>query len=92
MVDKRNECVILFKRPKCGTKGERQMVDTLKLKARMVEKGYTQRSLAAKMKRNKDTINAKLNGKANFDTEEILMMCEILEISDPVEKVLYFLS
>ena len=56
MVDKRNECVILFKRPKCGTKGERQMVDTVKIKARMVEKGYTQRSLAAKMKRNKNAI------------------------------------
>lgn len=68
------------------------MVDTVKLKARMVEKGYTQRSLAAKMKRNKNTLNAKLNGKANFDTEEVSMMCEILEISDPVEKVLYFLS
>lgn len=67
------------------------MVDTRRIKSLMVARGYTQRSLAQKIGKNKNTLNAKLNGNGNFDTEEIIGICDALGIVDPVDKCAIFL-
>lgn len=68
------------------------MVDTNKLKGRMVEMGFTQRTLAHRIGINKNTLNAKLNGKSNFDTGEIILICDALGIQSPEEKCAIFLN
>ena len=51
-----------------------------KLQARMVEKGYTQKTLAKELKKNEGTISAKFNNESDFKTSEMCSICEILEI------------
>lgn len=67
------------------------MVNTKALVGKMAEKGYTQRTLGAKMKRNKNTVNAKINGKIAFTDEEIESVCEALEIKEAAEVCRIFL-
>lgn len=62
------------------------------IKARMVEAGYTQRSLAAKLKMSTTSLNLKLAGRRAFDIAEVQKLCEVLGISDPEDKVNIFLS
>lgn len=71
--------------------GGMEMVNTRKLRGKMAEKGYTQRTLAEKMKRNKNTLNAKINGKTPFTDEEIESACEALEIEEAAEVCRIFL-
>lgn len=62
-----------------------------KLKGKMAEKGYSQRSLAAALGISKNTLNAKVNGKVPFNTLEVAKICEVLEIREGSEKVAIFL-
>ena len=62
------------------------------IKARMIETGYTQRTLAAKLKMSTTSLNLKLAGKRAFDINEVLSLCEVLGINSPEEKVSIFLS
>ncbi len=62
------------------------------LKARMVEAGYTQRSLAAEMNMSTSSLNLKLAGRRSFDLNEVQALCTILGISAPEDKVNIFLS
>lgn len=62
-----------------------------KLKGKIVEAGYTQRSLAKEVGMSKNTLNSKVNGKIPFNTDEIERICTSLSIVDPVEKASIFL-
>lgn len=59
---------------------------------RMVAAGYTQKTLASKLGITKNTINAKINGRGCFDTDEVTAICDILNITDNSEKALIFLA
>jgi transcriptional regulator with XRE-family HTH domain len=62
------------------------------LKGKIVEKGFTQRTLAKKMKMSTNTLNEKLNGKRPFNTDEVRDLCDLLGITNSAEKVDIFLS
>lgn len=63
-----------------------------KLKAKIVEMGFSQTSLAPKVGMSKNTLNAKVNGRIPFNTDEIMRMCTVLNIVDNVEKSVIFLG
>lgn len=68
------------------------MVNVNKLKGAMVREGFSQITLAKRLNMSKNTLNAKLNGKAKITTEEAKELCEILHIDTEREKVDIFLS
>jgi DNA-binding XRE family transcriptional regulator len=63
-----------------------------KLKGRMVEAGYSQRTLAAAAKMSENSLGNKINGKSSFTLDEATKICSILSITDPLEKAAIFLS
>lgn len=63
-----------------------------KLKGKIVEAGYTQRTLAVELGMSKNTLNAKVNGKKPFNTIEIERICDKLGIDSGAEKAEIFLS
>ena len=72
------------------------MVDTKRIRARMVLAGYNQRTLARACKEkgyktSENTINAKLNNRSPWTCEDVDMLCDVLAINDPLEKVEIFL-
>ena len=56
-----------------------------KLKGRMVEKNITQGTMAEKLRVNISTLNAKLNKKRAFTIDEVMVICETLDIKNPKE-------
>lgn len=68
------------------------MVNTLKLKAAIVEAGYTQTALAQKLHISENSLSAKINGRAKFDIEEATEICEVLNIHNNEQKALIFLN
>lgn len=62
------------------------MVNTAKLKARMMLEGYTQRSLAKETKIGVTPLNEKINNKKVFRCDEVDKICEVLRITEPNEK------
>lgn len=60
-------------------------MNALKIKAAVVESGYSQTALAKEMNMSKNTLNAKLNGIRDFTTSEVRSMCQILCI--PKEQI-----
>ena len=63
-----------------------------KLKGKIAEAGYSQRSLASELGMSKNTLNAKVNGKVPFNTVEIERLCAKLGIHDGAEKAAIFLG
>ena len=63
-----------------------------RLKGKIVEAGFTQRALAAKMGMTKNTLNNKVNGKTPFNLDEAEKLCVILGIHDDAEKAQIFLT
>ncbi len=61
------------------------MTNTNKLKARIIEKGYTQEEIAKKLGRSIASLNYKLNNRREFTANEFLAICKILSIEDPFE-------
>lgn len=57
----------------------------------MVRSGYTQRSLARKMGMSKNTLNSKVNGRSQFNMDEAMLACELMNITDDVTKAGIFL-
>lgn len=53
-----------------------------KLKAAIVEAGYSQRKLAANIPMALNTLNAKVNGKNPITIDEAIMLSEKLNLSD----------
>ena len=73
------------------------MVDIVKLKARMVLLGYNQLTLTEACREkgykiSKNTMNAKFNKRSPLTCDDAEMFCDVLKITDPVEKVEIFLS
>jgi hypothetical protein len=73
------------------------MVDIKKLKARMVLKGFAQRSLVAEMNKrgvkiSENTFSSKMKGRSQFDCEDADVICEILEIECPADRAEIFLA
>lgn len=62
------------------------------IKAKMVETGFTQKTLASAMNMSTSSLNLKLTGKRSFDIPEIMSLCKILGITDAEEKDKIFLS
>lgn len=67
------------------------MIRTNLLKAKMVENGLTQRSLARDMGISKNTMNLKINGISPFTVDELQKMCALLGLESPEEKCAIFL-
>lgn len=63
-----------------------------KLKGKIAEAGFSQRSLAKEIGMSKNSLNSKINGKTPFNTTEIQRICEKLGITDLSEKASIFLS
>lgn len=67
-------------------------MDRNKLKGLIVMAGLSQRKLAEKMGVSKNTLNMKINGKRPFNTDQIDLICDILNIQSDDEKAQIFLS
>ena len=73
------------------------MVDVNKLRAKMVLKGYNQKTLASEMtargvKTSEKTLSSKMNRKSQFDCVDADVICDILEVEEPAEKAEIFLA
>lgn len=55
------------------------------LKAKIVEKGYTQQKLAKEVGMSGNSMNRKVAGKREFTLSEVVAICDVLEIRNPVE-------
>lgn len=67
-------------------------MNTNMLKGKIVENGYSQRTLAKKISVSVNTLKEKLNGKRPFNTDEVILLCEVLGITNSSEKTEIFLS
>ena len=54
----------------------------LKLKGRITEMGMTQLEIAKKLNLTAQSLNAKLNGRANFNIAEVHILSDILAIDN----------
>ena len=66
------------------------MINTNKLKGRLVEKGYTQADAAKYLKIAQPTLNQKINNIRPMDLDEAERLSELLDITD-VEFPAFFL-
>ena len=62
------------------------MIDTRKVKARMILLGLTQPDVADAMGINVATFNQKLNNKRRIYMDEYLRLCEILKLNTTEER------
>ena len=62
------------------------MIDTRKVKARMILLGLTQPAVAKSMGINVATFNQKLNNKRRIYIDEYLKLCEILKLNTTEER------
>lgn len=58
------------------------MTNSLKLKSLIVEKGFTQQSLANQMGISFASLNMKIHNKRQFKAKEISLLCNLLTIRD----------
>lgn len=61
------------------------MTDKNKLRAKMLEKGYTQEILAKKLNISIQSLNYKINNKRPFMADEMFSICDLLKIENPKE-------
>ena len=73
-------------------KGGTEMLNSDKLKARIVEAGYTQKKFAEAIQISQNTLTSRLQGKSYFNTEEIDRICSVLNIANSKDKVNIFLT
>lgn len=62
------------------------------LKAKMVEAGYTQRSLAKEINMSENSLSSKLLGRSAFDVNEVVSICDVLHIDDGRDRANIFLT
>ena len=62
------------------------MIDTRKVRARMILLGLTQPDLAKQMNINVATLNQKINNKRRIYMDEYLKLCEILQLNTTEER------
>lgn len=83
--------MLYYGHPKTETNGGEKMQVNI-LRAKMVEAGYTQRSLAEKLNISENTLSNKLKGRSAFDVNEVRDICAVLGIENDKEKAYIFLS
>lgn len=79
------------KRPNNETTGGEQ-VQTNLLKAKMVANDVSRAFLASQLGISANTLSYKLCGHRPFDVDEVVKLCEVLNITDPAEKAQIFLT
>ena len=84
--------LVLYMCPRNETEGGAEMLNKNLLKAKMVSCGFSQRQLAKRINMSENTLSAKMCGRGVFDTEQIEMICDVLHITDPVQKADIFLA
>ena len=57
------------------------MFNFTELKSRISEKGYTQKELSKELGISENTFTSKMKGRYFFDTREIVIICNCLDIS-----------
>ena len=62
------------------------------LLGKLAMKGYNQMRLAQAIGISKNTLSAKINGHRPFNTDEVINICEVLDIVSDTEKLNIFLS
>lgn len=67
------------------------MIDSLKLKGRIVAAGHTQRTLAKVIGISANSLSSKINGNSRFTCDEVDKLCIALDITDPTEMCQIFL-
>lgn len=67
-------------------------MNKMKLIGKIAESGHTQKSLAAEIGMSENTLSSRINGKSSFNVDEVLAICDALNISDNSEKAAIFLS
>lgn len=68
------------------------MVNTVELKKALLDADISQRQLSDRSGISKNALNRKINGHAEFTAPEIMAVCDILGIVDPVRKCAIFLA
>lgn len=63
-----------------------------KLRGKMAEKGFTQKSLASAIGISANSMNDKINERRPFNADEIKAICKVLGIIDCAEKAHIFLD
>ncbi len=54
------------------------------LRGKIAEKGYTQEKLAKEVGISSNSLSRKLLGKREFTLTEVVSICKVLDIADPV--------
>ena len=68
------------------------MLNSIELKKKMVDRGMTQGALARAIGISEGAFSNKMRGHTCFNTEEITLICDALQIEDPQVKCDIFLS
>lgn len=66
------------------------MTNSLKLKGRIIEKGYTLARLAKKIGISYQSMSYKVNNKREFNQTEISAICSALDIEDDKRSAYFF--
>lgn len=67
------------------------MVNVNQLKGRIVMNGYNQREISSLLRISESLLSSKINNRAPFDTKEIDLLCELLNITEDQDKIDIFL-
>jgi len=67
------------------------MINKNMLLGKMALNGYSQVQLAHVIGMSRNTMNAKINGKRPFNTDEVIEICKVLQITSDNEKLEIFL-
>lgn len=74
----------ITKSPKYATRGG-AIMNTNKIKAKIVECGLTQREVAEIIGISANSFSRKLHGKRDFLLSEVIALCSVLEFDNPEE-------
>lgn len=67
------------------------MINSLKLKSLILLNGYTQNDLASSIGISSQAFNLKINNKRSFKINEVMRLCELLDINNFKDcKVIFF--
>lgn len=66
------------------------MVNTLKLKSVIIERGLTQEQVADAIGVSLQTFNGKINNKVEFKVSEVKKIQEILNLTDEEVRLIFF--
>lgn len=73
-------------------KGGEHLVNKNMLLSEMVSSGFNQKSMASAIGMSKNTFCLKINGHNEFNADEIMKICDVLNITSCDKKVAIFLS